>query len=586
MPAATAHLRRLFAINESPARWPVAVKAAVAVFVPLALGTVLGHQSWGLLGTMGSFAVLYGPTTPARFRLRLLTSAAVGFVVCAAIGALTSPWPWLAAVATIAVGVVGAFGCAVLQIGPPGAFFFTLVTGAAGFVVHHGVPTPLLLAWIAFGAATAVVVGMADVPWDRHRSERLVIEQASKASGRLDDVDPADPSPEAAAVRSAAATALHRAWTTWRDAGGDRGSPEATRLADLLRAAQARYGAHHARRSVLLAAQANRARSDARAAADAGRDDADLLAYLRETSLGRPSALALVQAALRGPSPELLVAARTALAGTLAAAVAVLADWGHAYWAIAFAVLMVHQGGTRAAQTIRSAQRCLGTLGGLALFHLLHATHPHGWLLVVMLVALQFVIELLVTRNYAAAVVFITPLALTVATTTSTAALGAIVADRLLDTLLAIAAAMVAIWGLGRGQVPVRLLRAQLARTTEALGAVLTDLAAGDESAEAQGRRRVLHYEIVATRSVLTLTRGDAPTDVAAWARVVDGTGEIGMAALGLCWHRGDVVDPSALERARATIEATVPVLARRDGSDPAPVARELDRAHRLLLTA
>ena len=75
---------------------------------------------------------------------------------------------------------------------------------------------------------------------------------------------------------------------------------------------------------------------------------------------------------------------------------------------------MLHQGFDWVRTVQRSLERLTGTWIGLGLAAIVLAAHPRAFGLALTVAALQFVIELCVVRNYALAVVFITPIALTV----------------------------------------------------------------------------------------------------------------------------------------------------------------------------
>src|SRR5690606_4428170 len=103
------------------------------------------------------------------------------------------------------------------------------------------------------------------------------------------------------------------------------------------------------------------------------------------------------------------------LATLLAGARAAAFDMERAYWAIAAALLMLHQGFDWPRSVQRSVERTLGTWVGLLLAGAILWHQPGGAWLVLTVMALQFVIEVAVVRNYAIAVVFITGAALTIA---------------------------------------------------------------------------------------------------------------------------------------------------------------------------
>jgi uncharacterized membrane protein YccC len=130
--------------------------------------------------------------------------------------------------------------------------------------------------------------------------------------------------------------------------------------------------------------------------------------------LGHHGALASLREALRPWSPPLLVAIRVGVATAVAGAIGAMLGLERAYWTMAAAVLMLHQGLDWIRSLQRGVERMSGTLVGLILAGAILALHPQGLWLVLTLVALQFIIEMTVIRNYALAVVFITAAALTI----------------------------------------------------------------------------------------------------------------------------------------------------------------------------
>ena len=112
-----------------------------------------------------------------------------------------------------------------------------------------------------------------------------------------------------------------------------------------------------------------------------------------------------------------------------------------AYWVVVAVVAILQNGHRLRLTAVRGVHRVLGTLVGLGLFALIFLASPRGVWLGVLLMALQFVVELVVIRNYGLALVFITPLALTIAAQAGTAEVGVIVGERFADTLLGAAIA-------------------------------------------------------------------------------------------------------------------------------------------------
>lgn len=77
------------------------------------------------------------------------------------------------------------------------------------------------------------------------------------------------------------------------------------------------------------------------------------------------------------------------------------------YW-IPISCLAVMQGGSSKHTWMRGTQRIIGTLFGLGLTWLIAYTNPTPLFMVIAITFLQIIVEFLVVRNYAIAVIFIT----------------------------------------------------------------------------------------------------------------------------------------------------------------------------------
>ncbi|MVA74620.1 FUSC family protein [Auraticoccus sp. F435] len=169
----------------------------------------------------------------------------------------------------------------------------------------------------------------------------------------------------------------------------------------------------------------------------------------------------LLPAAPRTPPPPVptagrpgVRAARCAGAVALAGALATASGTGHPYWAMVAAVVPM-SAATVHTQLARGVQRAVGTVLGLVLAAALLSL-PLPVLAVVLLAAvLQGVAELLVGRNYAAALVVITPLALLMGQLAVPHPVGELVGDRLVQTLLGVVVGLAAVvWVRDRSAQP------------------------------------------------------------------------------------------------------------------------------------
>lgn len=120
------------------------------------------------------------------------------------------------------------------------------------------------------------------------------------------------------------------------------------------------------------------------------------------------------------------------------AAVVISAPLGieRTYWVFVAAVAIVQNVVHLRLTALRAAHRVLGTLLGVCLFALIAIFEPGGVALALLMAGLQFVIELLVTRNYGLALTLITPLALIISTYGADQDVVSIVRERTIDTVL------------------------------------------------------------------------------------------------------------------------------------------------------
>ena len=115
-----------------------------------------------------------------------------------------------------------------------------------------------------------------------------------------------------------------------------------------------------------------------------------------------------------------LITVRIVAAVTIAGLVSLPLGVNRAYWVIMVAGAVLQASHVRRLTVIRTVQRVLGTLVGVTGFALLTWLQLEGLWLVAVLALLQIAIEVVVGRNYGLALIFITPLALTISAVTGT----------------------------------------------------------------------------------------------------------------------------------------------------------------------
>ena len=95
----------------------------------------------------------------------------------------------------------------------------------------------------------------------------------------------------------------------------------------------------------------------------------------------------------------------------ISGAIAIQVGFGHGYWAMIAATAAL-VGATAAHRVARGVHRIIGAFAGLVIAGFLLSLHLGTWQTILVVLVLQFFLELFVTRHYALAQTFVTPLAL------------------------------------------------------------------------------------------------------------------------------------------------------------------------------
>ncbi|TSD99425.1 FUSC family protein [Skermania sp. ID1734] len=483
----------LFGLSPTDRRWSRALRAALAPGIPALIAVGLGYSQEALLMTVGGFAVLYGERRPYRVRWRVVLTAGAGLVVAVALGGWveTIDESGVVEVALLTVvAMVGAYSVDAARLGPPGAFFFVLVTGVSMVLARSGVPLGTVLICTAIGVCSSVLVSMAGIVRDRSKPERMVVRAAVQA---VEDYAQLSDSTTVEA-RHAAGAAIWDGWSAVYDAGLPERAPESGLVSELL-AAHKRFAG---------------VQVDDRWAAV----DREVLLPRPQMPLARPTVWYRLRRSFSVHSHASAIAVRIGVAVAATGAISLALSLDRPDWAVVASVLVLHQGLDRVQGTVRGLHRFIGTVIGLGLFALIHAFSPTGYVLVLVLMVLQFLVELFVARNYGLAVIFITPLALLIIVGAHPGSpVGPVVRDRFVETLLGIAVALAALWGvLPRshrrtfGWTEARVLRA---------GRRLMALDVPADHPAAMVLRRDLQFELIGC----ALSGSDAAHNERPWAR-------------------------------------------------------------------
>jgi len=534
-----------------PQRWAFALRAALAMGVPILAGWAAGDPPAGMMATIGAFTALYCSGRPYSSRGIALAVIACAFAAAVMFGLWLEHWPWLVIPVLALVAMLATWWCRATRIGPPGAYMFVLAC-AAGTAMPAQHLSPWHAGALVFaGGAFAWVLHMAGaLAWPRG-PERKAVAAAGTAVAAWIGLD-ADASAHAAhQARRNAAQALHDSWQmlVGFQPIPARANGELARLRSLNRELHLLFASTLEGMPEPLVRQALQARALALVA------EARQPAIRRPPSLppdaipqGYPRSWTLLREGIAPGSNALRVVLRVGLATVLAGSLAGLLEMHRVYWAIAAALLMLHQGFDWPRTVQRSLERTLGTWAGLLLAGAILWLHPTGPWLALVVMALQFTIEVAVVRNYAIAVVFITGVALTIASGGHPVDdIGGLLLARGLDTLLGCACALLA-FRLLPPRADARTVATGIGQCLLAIGRVCTHLAAGDVTGRAAraARRDLQHRSFVLEQTVDEAAAGSDSErrDAATWWPAVAACQRLGYRMLAACWDRERERDP------------------------------------------
>ncbi|MEW2568560.1 FUSC family protein [Streptomyces sp. NPDC047070] len=421
-----------------------ALSVVVAVGVPNLTLLALGRLDLALYSMAGSLCALYAHNLPYAARGRALGGVVLGMLASVAIALVTASLT-SSAMVLVAVGALLAAAHKALtdltRIGPPGPVIFTFISSASLFAPQTLGQVPGHLALAAGAGAWAWLVGMAPGLVRPHGPERRATARAlNAAAGYVEAYGSASTSGVRGGAghrraRAAAAAAVHAAWQSLLATGA---RPEPRRALERL----------VVRAEVALAAPADtdpaRLRTWARdlrgtnpvPRVASGRDADELLGVEVELLETGPAAGRSGRRRWSGGlGPLLPFALRTALGCALAGYVSLALGVGRPYWALVTAASLYQANLTLTWS--RGVQRVVGNLVGVLLFAAVAPlAHLGPAALVLCCLAFNFGAEALITRNYWLGSICVTPMALLITEFTGFQEPGALMTDRVVDTLV------------------------------------------------------------------------------------------------------------------------------------------------------
>lgn len=119
-------INQVFEVKSIKNPWQKAFGAALCVGIPMFIAYFMGDISLGLLSSLGSFAYLYLANEPYAFRAKKILFAAIGISLSVAIGTLVAPYNILIVIAIGLIGAISMYIFGVLKTKGPTSMFFVL----------------------------------------------------------------------------------------------------------------------------------------------------------------------------------------------------------------------------------------------------------------------------------------------------------------------------------------------------------------------------------------------------------------------------------------------------------------------------
>ena len=516
-------------MHPEPGRAARAARWCAAVATGLVVSCLIFGPSLGSMGLIGAQAAHTGREAPLRNRVRMLLVVGLATLAMECVGALVGPRTWLIPPLFGLLTLVIVWTWHALLTGPPGPINTIFAAAFSAYMTGHGYALTTLLRVTGLSWLIASLTSVVILSFDLLAPERGAVDEADEAVSAYRDRPDGCLARRANRMRSEAVFAVNNAWHVLRT-----GRRRLTGRTAARRDIEERLMGIHLNLVDVL-----RGESFPTSSLDIGEN-------FRRVPLGRPSARYLLRtAADRGSRPR-LVAARAAPAVLAASTMMIASPVGHAYWAILSSLIVLHMGASRADLTIRAAHRVIGTGVGVLCYVGIVALQPAPWVRVGIVVVMIYGLEVIVTRNYAVAVVCITIFSLMMTPVVSRADIAVLMRDRVVETVIGAGAATGMIWLVGRS-APVLLVRSQYRRTLRCIERVLADLSAGRLVTRASREdRRTMVFELGRASEILSSQRPDDPETLSRWQGVQEEVNLFGFDVMASCWRRLPGGDPAA----------------------------------------
>lgn len=537
-------VKQAFEIKKVALPWTRAVSAGLCIGLPSLIGFLLGHFQYGLLAGTGGFTYLYVANEPYALRAKKIFFVLLGITFSVVSGTLLAPIPVLAAFILGIIGALANFLFGALKFKGPGALFFVL-----SFALATGMPVDpsqaLTRGFLVFlGGLLAWFIAMGGWLFKPHGPEISAVRQLYKdLAGLLESVGTSDYN----RVRHRTLMSMYDAEAAFAAGRGLwRNSDTLQRLFRLYTHAQELFPLVDKislkEGEKLPPELGNSVRRVAMACGEKGYqmdiempevelsdpDIQELIAQMMRLPaiLNEPNsttaddrrmtttpARSIILSAFDKNSVVFLLSVRFGIILTIAAATAHAFNLNRSYW-VPLSCASVMLGATVVATFHRAIQRSLGTMIGILIASAILWAQPEGFVVSIAIMLFTFFAELLIVRNYAFAMLFVTPNAMLMAeTNTHIHKLTYFAGARLTDVIVGSVIGLIGVLLIGRRSASSRIpyLMGKTIRSQSQLLALLFSRQPVDYTPEGSLEQRSMMTHLSNLTTVYLTAFGEIP---------------------------------------------------------------------------
>ncbi|MWV45831.1 FUSC family protein [Paenibacillus sp. HJL G12] len=546
-------IRQAFEIKKTALPWNRAISAGICLGLPSLIGLLLGRFDYGLLAGTGGFTYLYAFNEPYVLRARKLFFTMLGLGFSVFCGSLLSPYPVLSAVVLGLIGALATFMFGALKFKGPAALFFVLSFALASGMPHGPSEALTRGMLVILGGALAWLIAMAGWLTNPYGPEiqtlRALYRNLAELLNAAGTEKYTKARHETLISMVEAETAFAGQGSSWREPG------LVDRLLRLFRQAHVIYQTtdtwNRRRKEPLPAALGQAVNSASAALRSRGKlqvealreleDDPqlqDILQPVKELSsivqqdskeawqggrlTGTP-AKSIFLGAFDKNSLVFLLSLRFGIILTIAALAAHAFNLNRSYW-VPLSCASVMLGSTVIATFHRAIQRSIGTIIGILAASAILWAQPEGFVISVAIMLFTFFAELLIVRNYAIAILFVTPNALLMAEASSHIHNVAYFAGtRIVDVITGSVIGLIGVLLLGRRSASSRIpyLMGRTIRSQSQMAAMLFTEQPATYRAEDSREQRYMKTNLTNLTTVYATALGEIPRSEAELQRLL-----------------------------------------------------------------